>query len=342
LDFHGAWLHVLNQNGTVVVFDAQGVRVGNFGANSAPEISKGIAVTDQGSAFTGSASLPKIRAYRACVSSPTATFTDTPTPTDTPTVTETATYTATYTSTPTETPTETSTSTDTDTPTPTDTPTKTETPTDTATHTATPTKTATATPTDTATAAPTDTPTYSPTRTATPTLTRTPLVPAAPPVGVQAGTGGLVSNGGSVTSYNSCTGSAPVTLSPTPVPPVGSTPTHTPTPLTAVTPPTGQVNLGNLNVNGGQTVTLAAGTYFYNSVHINGGARLLGTGGLVRIYVASQFIVNSGGQARGFNDLPANLWVFGQNGSQLIVNSSATFYGVLYGPQSQVILNSDY
>jgi hypothetical protein len=102
----------------------------------------------------------------------------------------------------------------------------------------------------------------------------------------------------------------------------------TPTPFPQ---PAGLVSGGDLNPS--HQVTLSAGDYLFGNININNGGSIVGTGGLVRIWYTGS--LNIGGPVSAANNLPENLWFFGEQGSGSVnFNANVNVTGVIYSPTS--------
>jgi uncharacterized repeat protein (TIGR01451 family) len=95
---------------------------------------------------------------------------------------------------------------------------------------------------------------------------------------------------------------------------------------------------GNLTVGGGNTATLAAGTYCFNNVTVSGGSTLRFTGQVV-INVTGKF-VDSGGSLQNTSLIPLNLQVSssytGNNG--VTVSGASATYITIYAPGTDVTI----
>ena len=101
--------------------------------------------------------------------------------------------------------------------------------------------------------------------------------------------------------------------------------------LPPVTIPPSLVNLGDLNVNGGPPVVLAAGSYWFTSITL-ANTQLLTTGP-VTIYVSGSVAVQNATIAAS-DQRPANLSIVMQGGGGAFHNS--TLYGTIYAPNGEV------
>jgi hypothetical protein len=110
---------------------------------------------------------------------------------------------------------------------------------------------------------------------------------------------------------------------------------HSPAGLKPIPPPPGATNLGNFNVNSGQTATLTRGDYVATNLNLNG--TLVITGGAVRIWVTG--FMNLGGTAN-LNGIPQNLQFLYTGTNTVSVNSGGRgIFGFIYAPDAPVILN---
>lgn len=106
------------------------------------------------------------------------------------------------------------------------------------------------------------------------------------------------------------------------------------TPMTPVSIPSSLTNSGPLTVNGQNTVTLGAGTYYFSSIDISGGGKLNVTGAAT-IYVAGDVNVSGDGIATASN-LPTNLTINVQGSRNVSVSGDGDFFGKVYAPQSSI------
>lgn len=94
---------------------------------------------------------------------------------------------------------------------------------------------------------------------------------------------------------------------------------------------------GEVTVNGGGTLTLAAGTYVFDSLKINGGGKLT-TSGAVKIYIKKDLDLNGGGATNTTNK-PANLVMMLNDNVQAQLNGGAQSAMVVYGPKASIKFN---
>lgn len=96
---------------------------------------------------------------------------------------------------------------------------------------------------------------------------------------------------------------------------------------------------GTLNITGSSTVTLGAGTYYYDSIKISGTGQLVTTGP-VTIYVKGDVDISGKGVATSGN-IPANLFLITTaKDTNVKVSGSSDFYGIIYAPGSTVTNDS--
>ncbi len=96
---------------------------------------------------------------------------------------------------------------------------------------------------------------------------------------------------------------------------------------------------GALNLNGNTTYTLAAGTYRFSSVKINGNARLVATGA-VTMYVDGEITLNGNGVTTSSNR-PSNMVIYGTTSAKVTLNGNNSFYGGIYSPLSEFEVNGN-
>lgn len=101
------------------------------------------------------------------------------------------------------------------------------------------------------------------------------------------------------------------------------------------TPSTELESSGALTVRRG-TMTLAAGTYHYSSLTING-TGILQTSGEVIIYVSGDINISGNGFA-GSGNIPANLKVYNTGAGDVDIAGTAAMHAVIYAPESDVVL----
>ena len=106
------------------------------------------------------------------------------------------------------------------------------------------------------------------------------------------------------------------------------------TPMTAVSIPNTLTNLGALSVSANNTVTLGAGTYYYNSISVTGNGRLNVTGAAT-IYVNGNISIAGNGVGTAAN-LPPNLTINVAGSRSVSVSGNGDFYGKIYAPQSSI------
>ena len=94
-------------------------------------------------------------------------------------------------------------------------------------------------------------------------------------------------------------------------------------------------NPWNLVVTGNDNLTLAPGTYYFNSVLIDGGSTLTTTG-LTKIYITGIAAFTGNGVAN-LTQVPENLQIF-STGPTLSLDGTAGFYGAVIAPTTDIIL----
>lgn len=99
---------------------------------------------------------------------------------------------------------------------------------------------------------------------------------------------------------------------------------------------------GDLFVTSGESLTLAAGDYFYEDVFINSNATLI-TEGLVRIWFRGSLFTGSGATVQAASGMPADLWFFGQCGPGTVEIGSGgqSLVGVVHAPGLPVLIQSN-
>ncbi len=104
---------------------------------------------------------------------------------------------------------------------------------------------------------------------------------------------------------------------------------------------------GNLNLSGGKTLHLSAGTYNVNSINISGGGFIVIDSGPVLFYPAGQGIlagsccaVNlSGGSISNPGGIPANFQIMTASAADITLSGGAGNYGVVYAPNSGITIS---
>jgi Flp pilus assembly protein TadG len=95
---------------------------------------------------------------------------------------------------------------------------------------------------------------------------------------------------------------------------------------------------GNFTLSGGESVTLPAGTYYFTTMTITGGATInLGNSGKTIIYCAGDVHI-SGGSLLNSSAVPANCQLFCM-GSSVALSGGSQFYGVVYAPAADITRN---
>jgi hypothetical protein len=122
---------------------------------------------------------------------------------------------------------------------------------------------------------------------------------------------------------------------------VGSqTAAASPTPLNPVEIPSQLPNLGPLSVGGQTTLTLAGGSYWYESVSVSSGANVRFTGPTT-LYVSGQVSISGSGIFSSSGDLPPNLLIKVKGDANVNLSGSGNIYGAIYAPQSQVSISGN-
>lgn len=85
----------------------------------------------------------------------------------------------------------------------------------------------------------------------------------------------------------------------------------------------------NLNLSGGDSVTLPPGTYYFNKLTLSGGSTITITGKTI-IYCTGDVSV-SGGSILNTTTLPVNCQLYGM-GTKVDLSGSSQWYGVVYAP----------
>lgn len=110
-------------------------------------------------------------------------------------------------------------------------------------------------------------------------------------------------------------------------------------PMTPVSIPSSLTNSGPLTVNGQNTVTLGAGTYYFSSIDISGGGKLNVTGAAT-VYVAGDVSIAGDGVATASN-LPTNLTINVQGSRNVSISGDGDFFGKVYAPQSSISVSGN-
>ena len=105
------------------------------------------------------------------------------------------------------------------------------------------------------------------------------------------------------------------------------------TPLNVVTA-SGLTNLGDLSVSGNNTVTLSAGTYYYDDIKVSGNGKVK-FNGPVTLYLSGTLRISGNGFSTSSNT-PTNLTVYVETSQPVSFTGNANFYGVVYAPLSAV------
>ena len=110
--------------------------------------------------------------------------------------------------------------------------------------------------------------------------------------------------------------------------------------------PTGAVNLGDVYLEGTQSLTLNEGVYYMTDLDVLGSARINCTGKVV-IYLDCSTDANSPDIRIGGNGvvnssmIPSNLVIYCKDDvSYIAVSGNGSFYGAIYAPQANIYLNS--
>lgn len=91
---------------------------------------------------------------------------------------------------------------------------------------------------------------------------------------------------------------------------------------------------GDVSVAGGGTLTLAAGTYVFDSLKITGGGKL-STSGAVKIYLKKDLDLSGGGATNSTNK-PANLVLMLADNLEAKISGGAQSSMVVYGPKANI------
>jgi len=97
--------------------------------------------------------------------------------------------------------------------------------------------------------------------------------------------------------------------------------------------------LGRFNLNNGDVYDLPPGTYYMDSVRLNGGSTL-NIHGPTTLYVTGDFTRAGGAFVNNNTQIAQNLQILSTGGT-FDITSDNNFYGVIYAPQSRVTLNGD-
>jgi hypothetical protein len=112
-----------------------------------------------------------------------------------------------------------------------------------------------------------------------------------------------------------------------------TTSTYTPIP----TPSANLINLGNLIVNSGQTVSLQAGSYLAGDVNVNSNGILNAQGPVLVWYTGN---LNLGGQVSPSSGKPNDIWFIGLSRSGNVnFNGGSVTQAVIFAPNAQANLN---
>lgn len=112
----------------------------------------------------------------------------------------------------------------------------------------------------------------------------------------------------------------------------------------APTAPADSIDKGAVNLNGNEVMTLGPGNYIFKSLHINGNAKLVTSGGPVNIYVqgsstGTPIHINGNGIAN--TGRPTNVRMFYNGSGNVHINGNAGFKGLVYAPNSYVHINGN-
>lgn len=105
-------------------------------------------------------------------------------------------------------------------------------------------------------------------------------------------------------------------------------------PMTPVSVPSGLASAGALTINGSDTVTLGAGTYYFSSISITGGGAL-NVSGAATIYVSGDVSIGGNGVSTAQN-LPPNLTINVEGTHNVSISGNGAFHGKVYAPQSSI------
>ncbi len=92
---------------------------------------------------------------------------------------------------------------------------------------------------------------------------------------------------------------------------------------------------GDFKLEGGAVYDIPPGTYYFNSMTLVGGS-VLNISGKTVIYVTGSVDFHGGSQVNNNTELANNLWINVTGPENVNINSSTTFYGVVYAPDSDV------
>ena len=122
----------------------------------------------------------------------------------------------------------------------------------------------------------------------------------------------------------------------------GTAASHTDSSQESVPVPAGLTSSGTLFVNSNQTVTLTAGDYLYDDIHLASNATLKAEG-QVRIWFTGKLEIGSNASAVAVSGDPSDLWFFGGCGWQAvrIGGSSVSLVGTIHAPDLSVFLQSN-
>jgi cytoskeletal protein CcmA (bactofilin family) len=114
----------------------------------------------------------------------------------------------------------------------------------------------------------------------------------------------------------------------------------TPSNAAIVAVPPGLTSAGDLVIQSGNTLYLAAGSYLVNNLTLNSGAKLVGRGGSVRIWYTGSLTVNSHSVLEGQDRMPANLVLYGQGSGRVELKAHGQIFGLVDSPGQFCTVNS--
>lgn len=113
-----------------------------------------------------------------------------------------------------------------------------------------------------------------------------------------------------------------------------------PAPMDPVQIPSNLPNLGSLSVSGQTIMTLAGGSYWYESISVSGGASVQFTGSTT-LYVSGPVSISGDGVFSSSDNLPPHLIVKVQGDANVNLSGEGNIYGAIYAPQSQVSISGN-
>jgi hypothetical protein len=115
--------------------------------------------------------------------------------------------------------------------------------------------------------------------------------------------------------------------------------------LLPVSVPNGLVNLGNLSLGNGQTMTLQPGSYLASGILLDGSAVLTAANaaGPVTIYVTGTVKISGGAKLLVADPNPEKLALYVAGGPSILLDKVGTFYGVIYAPGASLkVKNAEF